>query len=340
MSALSARSPARHVATTGHRASAPHPIADAGSKAASAVAIARQLEQRFILDGWSKGRCYGREDELAAQFGVSRNRVREAARILELRGTARMRRGRMGGLQTSTPPADLVRDMVWGYCRFARLPARPLAAAGRLEPTLPPKLGANRILAFYGYCLEVLDRPGALELSSSTPPALGSTRVGQIVHDLMLRRQAGGWLAGQVLASEAGLCEQYQVDRGVMRQALRVLEAAGVAVSIPGRGHGLMALAATPDSLCQLICCHFSAMQVSLQEIQEAVEWLNEEAASQADRGSRTEPVPQDHYHAAPHPALGLLRRSLGALAAWNMQKSSLAPREMQAYAEPMGLWA
>jgi len=334
----SAASHVKHTATAARDAFASYLTAGAHVKAASSVAIARRLEERFILDGWPEGRCYGREDELAEQFAVSCNRVREAARILEIRGTARMRRGRMGGLETSAPQADAVRDMVWAYCAFAEFPAQPFATPLHTERGIPPTFGANRILGFYTHCLDAMDRPKAPQDAPYVPPALRSTRVGQIVHDLMLRRGAGGWLEGQVLASESSLCDQYQVDRGVMRQALRVLEAAGVAVSVPGRGYGLIALPATPDSLCQLICCHFSAIRVTPRKIQDAFDWLNEEAFALADRDSLAEPIQPDLCARAANPVLELLRRSLRALAVWNMQKNRGLPTGTLPLLEPVGV--
>src|SRR5579883_1276568 len=78
-------------------------IGDTQRMLKSAARVAMLLEEQFIRDGWPVGSVYGREIELTEHFGVGRAVVREAARILEARGTARMRRGPHGGLVVTAP---------------------------------------------------------------------------------------------------------------------------------------------------------------------------------------------------------------------------------------------
>jgi DNA-binding FadR family transcriptional regulator len=51
---------------------------------------------------------------------------------------------------------------------------------------------------------------------------------------------AAGWPVGRVLGSESELLERYQVSRGVLRQAARLLEHYSVARMRPGRNGGLV----------------------------------------------------------------------------------------------------
>jgi DNA-binding FadR family transcriptional regulator len=72
--------------------------------------IARQIEQDIRREGWREGHLIGSEAELIARFEVGVAAVREASRILEARGLARVRRGPGGGLFVTAPDRALVTD--------------------------------------------------------------------------------------------------------------------------------------------------------------------------------------------------------------------------------------
>lgn len=360
-------------------------VGDAQSVLKCAGRTARLLEEQFIIDGWPIGRIYGSEIELAQRYGVGRAIARETARILEARGTARMRRGRHGGLELTTPSVERLYDMISGYCyligvtreqvRTARIVLDRVAAYMAAErgahfefvPLLArgavaaPSLGrdlrrlltvatGNAVVTFFSDCLEQLAaielpddhakerRPvtGHLEkcidrlvmaisrgdahaaaawaaacsrriaeqpaepqrdLAATTPvgehrpgvyarEGLHRTRAGQIVHNLMKRVGPGQWQDGHILGNELELCERYRVDRGVLRQAIRILEAAETAVSVPGRGHGLVARSPGPGSISRLICCHFAANRVGHYQSFQVFKWLGVELMGLAARNA------------------------------------------------------
>ena len=70
-----------------------------GGAEKGACRIARRIEESLIVNGWPRGAVCGSEQALAERFGVGRAVIREAVRILAVRGTARMVRGPRGGLQ-------------------------------------------------------------------------------------------------------------------------------------------------------------------------------------------------------------------------------------------------
>ena len=78
------------------------PAQDAGRGTLGAQ-IARQIEQDIRREGWREGHLIGSEAELTARFEVGVAAVREASRILEARGLARVRRGPGGGLFVTAP---------------------------------------------------------------------------------------------------------------------------------------------------------------------------------------------------------------------------------------------
>ena len=71
-----------------------------------ATVVARQIENDVVALGWPVGEVLGSEAELLDRFGVSRAVLREAVRIVEHTGAARMRRGPGGGLVVSAPNRD------------------------------------------------------------------------------------------------------------------------------------------------------------------------------------------------------------------------------------------
>jgi DNA-binding FadR family transcriptional regulator len=73
-----------------------------------ASVVAQRIEDEVVALGWPVGTVLGSETELLERFGVSRAVLREAARIVEHTGAARMRRGPGGGLVVAQPNRDAV----------------------------------------------------------------------------------------------------------------------------------------------------------------------------------------------------------------------------------------
>lgn len=79
------------------------------TSAKRAEQVARAIEDRIVALGWPVGRLIGSEQSLMAEHDASRGVLREAVRLLEHHGTARMRRGPGGGLVVQAPSAHAVR---------------------------------------------------------------------------------------------------------------------------------------------------------------------------------------------------------------------------------------
>jgi DNA-binding FadR family transcriptional regulator len=81
-----------------------------------------QLAQRVVDEiaarGWPVGEILGTEPDLMATYGVSRGTFREAVRILEHLGCARMREGRGGGLMVTAPESGPVTQAAAVYLRY------------------------------------------------------------------------------------------------------------------------------------------------------------------------------------------------------------------------------
>ncbi|MFB1298535.1 FadR/GntR family transcriptional regulator [Mycobacterium sp. pW049] len=67
----------------------------------------------------------------------------------------------------------------------------------------------------------------------------GKTLGAQLAHQIEQRIKTGGWQPGHLIGSEAALCETFGVGTAAAREAARILEARGLAVSRRGPGGGL-----------------------------------------------------------------------------------------------------
>ena len=97
-----------------------------------------------------------------------------------------------------------------------------------------------------------------------------------------------GWPEGQVLGSESELIERYGVSRAVFREAVRLVEHAGVARTRRGPGGGIVITAPSVSSVIDAVMVYFVFAQVRLDEIFEARIVL-EETIAQLAPGRLTE---------------------------------------------------
>jgi len=89
------------------------PSAPDGSKLAAIVA--GKILHEVIESGWQPGDVMASEPELIERYDISRAVLREAVRLLEHQGVARMRRGPGGGLVVTEPTVDRIIDVAILY---------------------------------------------------------------------------------------------------------------------------------------------------------------------------------------------------------------------------------
>ncbi|WP_432557692.1 FadR/GntR family transcriptional regulator [Granulicoccus sp. GXG6511] len=103
--------------------------ASQGGSQKRAEHVARAIEDRIVELGWPVGQLIGSEQSLMEEHGASRGVLREAVRLLEHHGTARMRRGPGGGLVVDAPSAHAVRRSASLLLQYQRLDLASLVAA-------------------------------------------------------------------------------------------------------------------------------------------------------------------------------------------------------------------
>jgi DNA-binding FadR family transcriptional regulator len=80
--------------------------------------LARCITQEILRAKWPVGRNLGSEHELKLRYGVGRNALRDAIRVLEYQSVARMRRGPSGGLIVVQPDLESTAYLAGLYLEF------------------------------------------------------------------------------------------------------------------------------------------------------------------------------------------------------------------------------
>jgi len=106
--------------------------------------VAQQLEETILSGAFARGSKLPSEQALADQFGVSRNVVREAFKILEERGLVQVIGG--SGTFVCEPSAETTKDAFGRYIRFIGEDASsmPLLEARLILESATARLAAQR----------------------------------------------------------------------------------------------------------------------------------------------------------------------------------------------------
>ena len=94
---------------------------------------------------WTEGTNLGSEADLIARFKVGRNVLREATRILEQQGIAKMRMGRGGGLVITSPEATSTAHALEMYLASRNVSGEHVLEAKREVELTCVRLAARRI---------------------------------------------------------------------------------------------------------------------------------------------------------------------------------------------------
>ncbi|MDH6454291.1 MULTISPECIES: GntR family transcriptional regulator [unclassified Streptomyces] len=249
-----------------------------GADEKGACRIARLVEEDLIARGWPQDASLGSEVELAERYGVGRAVVREAVRILEVRGTARMVRGPSGpnsGLRVREVDHTRTAKFLMGFVLFFGTTEPQLVEAEEAIQRVRNGLSddvrndADLIVGQVSVALDLFDDVlGAIRQMMSgngaipgnptvlfAPEVLNRSRAGQITERILRECTAEQWVQGHRLGSEEDLCFRYGVDRGAFRQAVRILESAGAAETYCGRGRGLVSRTPRAGAVARLVAC-------------------------------------------------------------------------------------
>ncbi|HEU4960741.1 MAG TPA: hypothetical protein VFT56_10050 [Sphingomonas sp.] len=110
-----------------------------------------------------------------------------------------------------------------------------------------------------------------------------------LVHELMTEISPVEWARGHLIGNEFDLSDRLGVDKSVMRQAIRLMEDAETATSLPGRGRGLMTRLPSTAPLSRLLCALLAAHGVDDDDGEQVFEALRIESAGLAAERASSE---------------------------------------------------
>ncbi|MEQ1873684.1 MAG: FCD domain-containing protein [Ilumatobacteraceae bacterium] len=110
---------------------------------------------------------------------------------------------------------------------------------------------------------------------SSVPTRLSAPAGGRKMGELLAERieneiVASGWKVGEVIGSEAELCERYGVSRAVFREAIRLVGHHGVAEMRRGPGGGLVVVEPSVDAAVRAVLLNLEYRKISPSQMTEA----------------------------------------------------------------------
>lgn len=222
--------------------------------------LAWTLETSAVERGWPSQLSLGTEHDLMKRFSASRAVVRQAIRILESRGSMRMRRGRKGGLHLVQSDLSCTTRALATYlqacaCSAAELERTAVAA----NPLFGALDGGNVLFQLYTGTI-------ALFSSQSSLTSLSDGR-GVTIAVQLLEAHAPIPKAGAYLGSEAELCERFDSCRSTLRQALRILDDLNLLRVQRGRGGGYWLARPSPIGVIRQVFALLASHHQALQDI-------------------------------------------------------------------------
>lgn len=233
------------------------------------VRIAWSLENAAMREGWEVGRWLGCEDDLIRRFGVSRERMREAIRIIEARGAMRMQTGPHGGLRLQRPDLDRAASALAAYLHATGYSESDAPIARCLAEQMFAELPPDALVArLHHRVVEML-------ASGEFDAAMATGRVSTIARRLIARAGVPIRIEGFDIGSAATLCEEFCCTRRTLRQALRILDDLGMLQVRRGRGGGYLLKRPEPIGIIRQLFALFASRRQQHTDMLPAIWALN-----------------------------------------------------------------
>ncbi|MFZ5586543.1 MAG: FadR/GntR family transcriptional regulator [Thermodesulfobacteriota bacterium] len=131
----------------------------------AALEIISQIRQAILAGQLRPGDRLPAERELIASFGVSKNTMREALRVLEVMGFLTIRQGPGGGAEVMAPDMQTTQDSIANFLHFKNISITDLSEARRVVEPYLARLAAGRLRQGELERLESLNEACRLALS-------------------------------------------------------------------------------------------------------------------------------------------------------------------------------
>lgn len=111
----------------------------------AALEIISQVRQAILTGRLKPGDRLPAERDLIASFGVSKNTMREALRVLEVMGFLTIRQGPGGGAEVMAPDMRTTQDSIANFLHFQNTSITDLSEARRVVEPYLARLAAGRL---------------------------------------------------------------------------------------------------------------------------------------------------------------------------------------------------
>lgn len=111
----------------------------------AALEIISQIRQAILTGQLKPGDRLPAERELIASFGVSKNTMREALRVLEVMGFLTIRQGPGGGAEVMAPDMQTTQDSIANFLHFQNTSITDLSEARRVVEPYLARTAATRL---------------------------------------------------------------------------------------------------------------------------------------------------------------------------------------------------
>ena len=225
--------------------------------------LAAQLISMVVADAVPAGSMLGTEPELMARFGVSRGTFREAVRQLEWQGVVTAARGAGGGLRVARPGIFVPMFALKTYFELARIDPRAMRRALRIVQRAIAQLRAESGDETPDGILEFMARAADGQFGAAIDRArergFGESKLSErTAYAITLEIEDRDMRPGDPLGREPELLKRLNVGRGVLREALNLMEINDVIEVRRGAGGGIFVGTPTPDFAIDAVCVHLA----------------------------------------------------------------------------------
>ena len=252
------------------------------AQAPRASLVAERIVDDLALRGWPVGEAVGSERSLASRYGVGLNVIRQALRVLEARGLARVRRGPSGGLIVGQSSREQLVRALTRHLRWSGLSGNDIAdAIGAIRAYAGRSDGGRdasrrKTDAPLYLILDALQHFGSEssdEFADATSP--DEKQALQIAMLLLKEVSCERCTSGYFLGSVPQLSDRYGVDARIFIQAARLVADLGIARVKRGRTGGLFLRDPGCAALVSLVHSQMVAQHLRIEDVHQCLWVLN-----------------------------------------------------------------
>lgn len=227
--------------------------------------VAWLLESAALEGGWQANDVLGSETDLLERFAASRDVVRGAIRIVEARGSMKMRRGCQGGLHLQIPSVESAGVALAIYLRSHSYALLDIQRTAAVIGSLLPRSGT-------GQAIKAVIQHSTAILSDGKSLSAGSGNRAEIFAMRIIDRADSPLPEGGVyIGTEAQLCSEFGLAHRTFRQALNILEDLEILKVRQGRGGGYLLKPASAMGVIRRIFVLLASRQVAIAEANETL---------------------------------------------------------------------